>query len=102
VVAITAGTQAQVNGPSLSINTVYTWASNVETNAIRASVNGADAGTVDTAATLPTITSLVIGHNGANAVPFLGSIRHAMFFSGSHDQTTLNTLTATLQALYGA
>lgn len=101
-VSITAGTQAQLNGPTLSANTVYSWASNIETDAIRASVNGANAGAADTSATLPDITELVVGHSGSNTLPFLGSIRHLMLFTGSHDQTTLNTLTATLQALYGA
>lgn len=101
-VAITAGTQAQVNGSALSANTVYSWASNIETNAIRASVNGANAGTADTSATLPAITELVVGHNGANTVPFLGSIRHLMLFTGSHDQTALNALTTAIQAAYGS
>ncbi|MBK6911404.1 MAG: hypothetical protein IPH10_10830 [bacterium] len=90
VVNITAGTQAQVSGPTLSANTVYSWASNIETDAIRASVNGANAGTADTSATLPDITELVVGHNGYNAAPFLGSIRHLMLFTGSRNQTALN------------
>lgn len=101
LVAITAGTQAQINGPTLSANTVYSWASNIETNAIRASVNGANAGTADTSATLPAITELVVGHNGSNAVPFLGSIRHLMLFTGSRNQAALNALTTAVHAAYG-
>lgn len=100
-VAITAGTQAQVNGPVLSADTVYSWASNIETDAIRASINGANAGTADTSATLPAITELVVGHNGANTIPFLGSIRHLMLFTGSRNQTALNALTTAIQAAYG-
>lgn len=100
-VNITAGTQAQVNGSALSANTVYSWASNIETNSILASVNGANAGTADTSATLPAITELVVGNNGANAIPFLGSIRHLMLFTGSRDQTALNALTTAIQAAYG-
>lgn len=93
--------QAELFGPAPSANTVYSWASNIETNAILASVNGANAGTADTAATLPTVTELVVGHNGTNALPFLGSIRHLMLFTGSRDQTALNALTTAIQAAYG-
>jgi hypothetical protein len=93
--------QADLVGPTLSANTVYSWASNIETNSILASVNGANAGTADTAATLPAITELVVGHNGTNAVPFLGSIRHLMLFTGSRNQTALNALTTAVHAAYG-
>ena len=94
--------QATLVGPTLSANTVYSWASNIETNAIHASVNGANAGTADTSATLPSATELIVGRSGVNAGPFLGSIRHLMLLTGSRDQTALNALTTAIQAAYGS
>lgn len=91
--------QASINTGTAVIGTKSTIGANIETNNILQSINGITNGTADATATLITPTSLRIGKRAVNAEPFNGTIHRVMLFSGTRNQTQLNTLTARVHAI---
>ena len=102
-VVVTGGvTQADISlgAGSLVVGTRSTVGSNIETNNILQSIDGATGGTADTLATLFVPTRIRLGERATDgAIPFFGTIHHAVIVSGAKTQAELNALTAAVAAL---
>ena len=96
----TAGvTQASVaTAANASIGTRITCGANFETNNILLSDGGVTAGTPDTLATLPSLTTIRIGERSGGA-PFTGTVHHIVIVGGAQTQGNLNTFTAAVAGL---
>lgn len=72
---------------------------NIETNNALNSVDGSTGAAADTTVTLAAYTSLRLGERFDNNKLLNGTIHHVAIWSGSQNQTALNTVTAALAAL---
>lgn len=98
VIVVATTTQAQMTNTFMVVDTAYTIGGNFETNNILQTVNGATGAAADTSATLPSISSLIIGKVTGGGSPWQGTVHRVIIVSGAQTQSALNSYAAALHA----